>query len=323
MKATVRMIAKEVGVSPATVSRVFSGAARVSPQVRIKILNAAARAGYEYGEKKNIAVLLPDDSGLFGYGWMILDALLAELKKKGFQAMALRSSDIALLDESVVSGAISTIYHHGLEKNWNKKRSIPLVCVNNHGYPIEGVYEVCSDDEQGIFTAMKYLYENGHRRIGMMTYYFSPVASRNFAIRNRTFQTFIESHSDCSGFSRNCMMNSRVLDTVMEFVRSGITAILIAGESLSVPVNHVLHSCGIRVPQDISLIGFETKQCSEYLYPPQTCLEQRVDRLSELAVELLEKQLRGEHNLKNELVNYNLLIRDSVAPPPLKPVSIH
>ena len=84
-----------------------------------------------------------------------------------------------------------------------------------------------------------------------------------------------------------------------------------------------LRTCGIRVPEDVSLIGFETKLCSEFLSPPQTCLEQRMDRLAELAVDMLEKQFRSEHDLKNEFVDYNLLIRDSVASPRLNPLSIN
>ena len=117
------------------------------------------------------------------------------------------------------------------------------------------------------------------------------------------------------------MMSSRFLDTVMEVVRSGVTAIIAAGESLAAPVNHILSTCGIRVPEDISLIGFESRLVSEFLHPPMTCLEQRMGRMAELAVDLLEKQLRGEHDLKNEQVDYNLFIRDSVGTPPLIPVS--
>ena len=146
MKATVRTIAKEAGVSPATVSRVFSGAAKVSPQVRQRVLNAAAQAGYDSGEKKNVAVIIPENSGLSGYGGMILESLFLELNSHGFRALAITADDIALLDETVVAGAISVIYRHGLEKMWNKKRAVPLVCINSYGYPIDGVYEVSSND---------------------------------------------------------------------------------------------------------------------------------------------------------------------------------
>lgn len=321
MKATVRTIAKEAGVSPATVSRVFSGAAKVSPQVRLRVLNAAAHAGYDSGERRNVAVIMPGDGCFAGYGWMMLESLFIALSNRGFRGLAISSNNIALLDETVIAGAISVIYYRGLEKMWNKKRSVPLVCINSYGYPIEGVYEVSSDDGQGITAAMNLLYEKGHRRIGMMTNIFDMSNSRNSAIRARTFDSFIKSHSDCSGIFRNCMLSAGFLNTVMEFVRFGVTAIIAAGESLAAPVNHILSTCGIRVPEDISLIGFESRYVSEYLHPPVTCLEQRMGRLAELAVELLAKQLRGEHNLKNERVDYNLFIRDSVGAPPLIPVS--
>ena len=56
MKATVRSIAEAAHVSPATVSRVFSGSARVSPQVRAQVLNLARKLGYHGLEGRNIAV---------------------------------------------------------------------------------------------------------------------------------------------------------------------------------------------------------------------------------------------------------------------------
>lgn len=61
MKATVRVIAKEAGVSPATVSRVLSGSAPVSPRIRTQVLKAAQNAGYLPEGLRTVAILLQEN----------------------------------------------------------------------------------------------------------------------------------------------------------------------------------------------------------------------------------------------------------------------
>ena len=54
---------------------------------------------------------------------------------------------------------------------------------------------------------------------------------------------------------------------------------------------------------------------SQYLNPPQTCVEQRMDAMAMNAIDILEKQLQGKHDLKDISIPCNLIIRDTVAPP--------
>ncbi len=315
MKTTVRSIAEEVGVSPATVSRVFSGAARVSPEVRQKVLSVAMRNGYGAEEARNIAVVLPS-SALLGYCTLLLKQLFIVLAAKGFRCMVMRIDDIALMDESVLSGAISLAYKNELGRIWNRKQGIPLVCINALGSPIDGIREVRSDDRQGINLAMNYLYRYGHRRLALLTYDSDPYLSRSATDRRKVFEEFLGSHPDCSGVARNCSFLGRFLDVTQELIRTGATALLATGESLGGPVTHLLLACGIRIPQDLSFIAFENPECTPHLTPAPTTLEQRFDGLAAAAVDLLEKQLRGDHaHCKDVLVNYNLIERDSVAQP--------
>lgn len=312
MKATVRVIAKEAGVSPATVSRVLSGSAPVSPRIRAQVLKAAQNAGYLPEELRTVAILLQEND-IHSYAKLILGELLNQLSNRKYHPLALHINDLPLLDSIPICGAISLIYSQGLEKVWNRSHAVPLVCINNYSYPLEGVYRVNSNAEQGILSALQYFYNN-HRNIGMLTNNYNTKAI-NFLRRTQTFHQFIETHPDCSGVQMNAMVSSSILDSLMQMLRSGVTAILAAGERIGIVVQHYLTTCGCRIPEDVSIIGFEDRYISQYLNPPQTCVEQRMDAMAMNAIDILEKQLQGKHELKDISIPCNLIIRDTVAPP--------
>ena len=230
MKATVRVIAKEAGVSPATVSRVLSGSAPVSPRIRTQVLKAAQNAGYLPEELRTVAILLQEND-IHSYAKLILGELLNQLSNRKYHPLALHINDLPLLDSIPICGAISLIYSQGLEKVWNRSHAVPLVCINNYSYPLEGVYRVNSNAEQGILSALQYFYDNNHRNIGMLTNDYNTKAI-TFLRRIQTFHQFIETHPDCSGVQMNAMVSSSILDSLMQMLRSGVTAILAAGERI-------------------------------------------------------------------------------------------
>ena len=73
MKTTIRSIAREAAVSPATVSRVLSGSAQVSPQTRARVLNIARKLGYQNAGIRNIALIAMENC-FSGYDAQILQA---------------------------------------------------------------------------------------------------------------------------------------------------------------------------------------------------------------------------------------------------------
>ncbi len=119
-----------------------------------------------------------------------------------------------------------------------------------------------------------------------------------------------------TGTAVNMIDCSRAIDAVRKLLDSGVTAILAAGESVGLPVAHALNLFRIRIPEDVSMISMESRRVSEYLTPPHTTIEQRMDRLAAEAVSLLEQQWNGEQPSADIAVDYCLRSRDSVAPPP-------
>ena len=314
MKTTIRSIAREAAVSPATVSRVLSGSAQVSPQTRARVLNIARKLGYHNSGIRNIALIAMENC-FSGYDAQILQALYWEVKRRNFRAILVTTSDLGALDDAVIAGVISIAYKDGRERLWIRNRALPMVCINTTGYHLDGIYQVCSDEQQGTELALEHFYSFGHRNLGILTFCSCLPGPPGNSLRIETFHRYLEKRG-CIGTAVNMIACDRAVDAVRKLLDSGVTAILAAGETAGPPVAHALNLFRRRIPEDVSLISMENRKVSEFLQPPHTTIEQRMDLLASAAVSLLEKQWNGEQNLADVAINYCLRSRDSVAPPP-------
>ena len=314
MKATIRSIAREANVSPATVSRVLGGSTQVTPHMRSHVLNIARKLGYHSAGIRNVA-LIAGESFYSGYDALLLQALREELRHRNYRAVLVTTSDLGALDDCVIAGAISIAYQDGREKLWIRNRALPMICINTTGYHLDGIYKVYSDEQQGIELALEHFYKFGHRNLGLVTYCSNLPGPPGNSLRIEIFHQYLKKIG-CSGTAVNMIACDRAVDAVRKLLDSGVTAILAAGESAGPPVAHALNLFRRRIPEDVSLISMENRKVSEFLQPPHTTIEQRMDRLASAAVSLLEKQWNGEQNLADVAINYCLRSRDSVAPPP-------
>lgn len=313
MKATIRSIAKTANVSPATVSRVLSGSAQVTPQMRARVLDCARKLGYQNAGIRNIALIAMENC-FSGYDAQILQALYCEVKRRHFRSILVTTPDLGALDDAVIAGVISIAYQDGRDTLWIRNRALPMVCINTTGYHLDGIYRVYSDEQQGIELALDHLYSFGHRNLGILTLCSSLPGPPGNSQRIETFHRYLEKRG-CTGTAVNMINSNRAVDAVRKLLDSGVTAILAAGESVGLPVAHALNLFHYRIPEDVSLISMENRRISEYLTPPHTTIEQRMDLLAEAALSLLEKQWNGEQHINDIAVSYCLRTRDSVAPP--------
>lgn len=95
----------------------------------------------------------------------------------------------------------------------------------------------------------------------------------------------------------------------------GATAIFVANDQMALGVLHGLHARGLRVPQDISVVGFDDIPESPHFLPPLTTVRQDFHALGRLGVTLITAALRGDQVPHNDLIAPELVIRESTAPP--------
>lgn len=104
--------------------------------------------------------------------------------------------------------------------------------------------------------------------------------------------------------------------SVRQLLDAGVTAVISTGESRSASVQNSLRYCGVKVPEEVSLIGWEMAEVSEYLDPPQTTIGQDFPALARCALNTLECRIGGGQVGKDTLVPCRLNERASVAMPP-------
>ena len=316
MKIRLKDIAARCKVSPATVSRVFNRCPNVREEVRREIIMTARELGFiphSAGTKKVLAIVTEsyDSIPLCGYMAMAITALTREIFARGYSMELVPKCNVDLLRENLVAGAFALPYNEGMGRSWGEN-NLPLICINASGYHRNGVYGVGSNEAQGIRLAGEHLVARGHRRFGLLTV----GDPENWSNRTRVagFKTAVTELglpeiADCCRHAAG----DNLYEPLGQLLQTGVTAIIATGEMTGIAAAYALNLFGKRIPGDISLIAFEQAGASRYCLPPQTTLSQDFENISRCALSMMEEILAGKFPARDTLVDYRLIIRDSVA----------
>ena len=314
-KISLRKLAAELGLSPATVYRALSGYPNVSLRTRREVLGAAQRAGYRLPlhENGNVAVIIPHFSG-GSYLVRLLSFLEAEIHLRGFRMLAVSQTDIALLGDRMFDGIVSLVWTKGFEKLLPRIFSLPTVVLNASGNPLEGIPNIRSDQPQGIRLALEYLRSRGCRRIFYISTpeveHVPAAAERLAAFRQfcfRTGQDYDALHLEVS---------SRGVRAALPFILAAEPdACFCADETLAAKVGQQLKAAGKRIPEDLSLMGLEDDYANEIFTPPITAIRQNFELLAATAADRIAAACRDRIPPRDALIPFSLIERDSVRKP--------
>jgi len=319
-KPTITEIARKTGVSTATVSRALNNQPKVAPELRQQIIAAALQMGYQaQGNSRSriVAILLTNKNlGLIGhYLRAVIQRLVThESVARNYRIMIVYADDLSILDERSIAGVISLNFLNHLSRTLPTLKNLPLVCINDYNAPSEGIYSVCSNERQGIRLALDHLLKQGHRRIGLLQ---SIEGGENLCsqLRERSFRERLEE----AGCPSNLVKNNDPLTTSFEAVglllQQNITALMVPGESIAYQIMHILGLYGKKIPQDLSLITWESPEVSEFMVPRATTVAQNFAEIAATAFDMLESQIAGQPVVADVLIDYELHLRESTAPP--------
>lgn len=301
-------LAAELGCSVAAVSYALNDRPGVSEKLRERVRELVRERNYE-PLRPRIAVLMTDAGLSLGfYMFSLLNSLRGEAKRRGHQLLIVSRNDLSLLEDRMVSGALSLDFMHEIGRLFPKLKNMPLVCLNDLPNTLENVSTVHSDDEEGIRRALDYLVDCGHRRIGL---FCAASLSGDDRLKPflayRRFGTEVELHVEPLEFHHKSTVACR-MEAMLEHK---VTAILVSGERYGMEAYGALARLGKRIPEDISVIGWENPGFSEHQIPPMTSLEQDFRGIASAAFDMLEKKISGEQT-GNVFIPYKFHIRGSV-----------
>ncbi|MCL6475671.1 MAG: LacI family transcriptional regulator [Firmicutes bacterium] len=338
MPATIRDIAKRLGISVSTVSYALNGGPRPVPEeIRLKVLEVARELDYRpnrlarsmvTGKTETIAVVPPVVTRNMlrsPYIHAMLSSIADAVGEHGYDILLHTSAtpmDDVTLVQSLLSGKVDgTLLIAPLGTSQVPQelhlRHVPCVVVSAR---IEGMPSVCVDNTAGIFAAMDWLYAQGHRRFGFVG---GPPAFYDAQQRLLAFRQYLEERqlplrsewlAEGDFTARGAMSGARAMLTLSERP----TAVLAANDETAAGILQVAQELGLRVPEDVSVVGFDDTPFAQVLSPQLSTVRQPLEQMATEAVNMLmewiekrEPPADRERTFATELV-----LRQSTAPAP-------
>jgi DNA-binding LacI/PurR family transcriptional regulator len=340
-------VAKAAGVSQGTASNVFSRPDLVRPEVRERVRDTAKKLGYA-GPDPRGRLLRAGKSNAIGVAtaeplsYFFDDPFARELMKGISEACDAHGAGLALvsarneerlawnIQSALVDGFVLLCIENG-EKlvELTRERQLPFVALAL-GKPDETISAIGVDDYAGAQLAARHLAELGHRRYGILGLelddeHEGPVGDAQIAgatystSRDRAYGYYEE--LALYGVDRHSIPIYETRSTA-ESVRRGIDYILSAGERptailamsdrVAMFAMEELKTRGLRVPQDISVVGFDGVPEAATSIPPLTTVAQPIAEIGRRAVKAI---LEGDGKVHRESLPLNLVVRASTAPP--------
>jgi DNA-binding LacI/PurR family transcriptional regulator len=194
---------------------------------------------------------------------------------------------------------------------------IPLVFFDV-ATPTPGITNIKVNYGRGIEKGVEYLYHLGHRR---MTFIGHHATLGPLSIREQAFRKTVERYGD--GVKWNTAINIDGLDggraAMRQVLASGFTptAIVCVNDLMALGVLRELREQGRRVPEDVSVIGFDNIKHSEFSHPTLTTMHVARDRIGHLALQSLLETADGQTSAGREIViDPDFMVRNSTGPAP-------
>lgn len=325
-KVGISAVAKEAQVSEATVSRVLNHRGIVAPETRRAVEAAMQRVGYlsRATTSKVILLLTPDLDGPFfarlcariatGASSQGLQAVVASAPAGGTQEYECVASmaNLGIAGVVFVSTSNTVVGADPSVPDLLVSRHIPFVCING-SFPDSPMPSLATNDAVASELAVDHLWTLGHRRIGLIA---GPRGNRPSDRRVAGFCAALKRRGAEDGFivhhEYSVEGGSSAAGAVLD---RGITGIIGASDDIALGAVRAISRRGLRVPDDVSVIGFDDVHPLDFTDPPLTTVRQPIDRLAETTVRILQRLIQGRHADSQELLfDPDLIIRGSTGP---------
>ncbi|MGB8649368.1 MAG: LacI family DNA-binding transcriptional regulator [Mycobacteriales bacterium] len=335
MNARIEDVAREAGVSTATVSRALRGLPNVSAQTRLAVSRAAAELGYvasrsastlASGRTLAIAVITP-----FPERWFFSQAIAAveaELRRSGYDALLIGldqpdDGDRPLFAPEALRGRVDgvvvlTVPLTGSQLDGVRALGLPTVFI---GASVPGAMSVRIDDVAVATHATGHLLQLGHTRIAFVggdprePLNFTAPADRRAGWLATMREAGLEPDASLDVPGLFTAEGGRAAGAALLALPEPPTAVFAASDEMAFGVLAAARDQGLSVPRDLSVIGVDGHELSPLI--GLTTVEQPVARQARLAAEMVLAALQGQLSRRHEhvVMPVHLQVRRTTAPP--------
>jgi LacI family transcriptional regulator len=338
MAVTLKDIADELGISPTTVSRALKDDSRITKPVRDRVHKLARKLGYRPNlMAKSLVSNKTETIGLLvdNLSWSFFSELAEYVQnaaeKYRYSILIYSSQKSAELErtgvESFLSRGVDGLLVYATEAKENEslylslsESGLPVLFFNN--FTQIAVNCVSTDNYKGTRKAIEHLKELGHRKIGY-------IGSReDTTVKQQRLAAYIDAFSEeelqenrkwIALEEDDFLYGYRVAKEWFTSNESVPTAILTQNDFLAFGVYKGLYELGKRIPEDVSVVGFDDLDTCQFMHPPLTTVRVPLRQLAESALHFLIDRIKdAKHKLEDRtpmkmMAEPQLIIRDSTA----------
>ncbi|MFF0742674.1 LacI family DNA-binding transcriptional regulator [Streptomyces sp. NPDC004111] len=316
-------IAAQAKVSEATVSRVLNGKAGVAEATRKRVLAALDVLGYERPTRLRqrsaglVGLVIPElTNPIFPAFAQVVEQVLAG---RGYTPILCTqipggSVEDELVEQLVERGVDGIIFLSGLHADLSadparyaalSARGVPYVLINGYNPAISAPF-VSPDDHAAVRMAVTHLTELGHRKVGLAV---GPV---RFVPSHRKREGFVEA-TGAPGLVQHTFFSVEGGQVAAgALLDEGCTGIVCGSDMMALGVIRAARDRGLRVPEDISVVGYDDSPLIPFTDPPLTTVRQPVQAMATAAVGALLEEIGGNPVQHTEYVfQPELVVRGS------------
>ncbi|WP_395407388.1 LacI family DNA-binding transcriptional regulator [Pseudoduganella sp. UC29_106] len=351
---TIRHVAAHAGVSIKTVSRVLNCEPGVIPETQALVRASVAALNYSPNPSaRNLASVVsnmigfayqhisPEEDDMRGghqYSRLLQIGALEACERHGFGLIPIpcdtRAQDLPerlvmkarerRLGGLVIAAPLGN-NAFGMLETLNRA-GMPHVCISpndlEHDAPC-----VAIEEQSAAYEMAKHLIGQGHRRIGFVT------GLRNLRVTQARYEGYLQAMEE-HGLPVDPRWVAQGEFTFASGIKCGenllslsppVTAIFASNDDMAVGVMHAAYARGIRIPEDLSVAGFDDTELARFSWPPLTTIRQPLEQMAQTAVAQLiglirPQRVSGEALSPRAIFPCKLIARASVAPPSDSPI---
>ena len=330
---TIKDLAAQTGYSVGTVSRVLNNLPNVSQKARDTILRAANECGFQLNANAKqlkqqhgnciLVVVKGTNNELFG---SLVEAIQARIARTTYPLILDYMDEVEnevrrAVRLSLEKKPLGILFLGGNRENFLAdfdKIRVPSVLITNDAtdLPFPNLSSVSSDNIQAAKMAIDHLADLGHKKIAVIggTRTFSDTTAQRYqgcleAFREHEipFDEELDYATVRFSFAGGYSAVQRLLERGRDF-----TGIFAMSDVMAIGAIRALQDAGKRVPEDVSVVGFDGLLIGEYTIPRLTTICQAVNELAERSVKLLQERIEGSHSAHYDTVPVTLSRKESV-----------